>query len=136
MAAPRRLRLDDLASEAHQRHRLGRQPLAALDRVHEADDAGAAVVAFDVDAVDIEDLGDLVTDKVVHCLPLESLGKALLDAVDDRQFGGARVRLAEEPLRLVEEASIFESDAEAAGEGHEEPDIRLGERVLTVEVLQ
>ena len=76
---------------------------------------------------DVEDLGDLVADEVVHRLGVEPLGEALLDAVDDRQLGGALVALGEEPLRLVEQARVLEGHAHARGEGREEPLVGLGE---------
>ena len=62
----------------------------------------------DVDDLGVEDLADLVADEVVHGLHVELRGEALLDAVDDRELGGALVRLGQQSLRLVEEARVLE----------------------------
>src|SRR5438034_27603 len=93
---------------------------AKLDGVLEGDDAGGLVVALDVDAMDVEDFGDLVADQVVHRLAIEPLGKALLDAVDDRQLGGAFVSLGQQPLRFVEEPGVLERHAKAARKRRQE----------------
>jgi hypothetical protein len=79
--------------------------------------------------VDVEDLGDLVADQVVHGLDVKPLGEALLDAVDDRQLGSPLVRLAEQPLRLVEQPGVLEGDAHARGERREEALVRLAEGI-------
>ena len=81
-------------------------------------------------------VAELVADEVVHRLHVELCGEAVLDAVDDRQLGGALVGLGQEPLGLVEQAGVLEGDAEAGGEGVEQPDVRVAEGVLAVEVLE
>ena len=58
--------------------------------------------------------GDLVAHEVVHRLHVELGGEALLDAVDDRQLGGALVGLRQQALRLVEQPRVLEGDAHAA----------------------
>ena len=52
--------------------------------------------------------------------------QALLDAVDDRQLGGALVRLGQQPLRLAEEAGILECDAHARRDGAQHPLVAIG----------
>ena len=68
----------------------------------------------DVDDLGVEDLLDLVADEVVHRLHVELGGEPCLDAVDDRQLGGALVGLGQQPLRLVEEPRVLEGHAQAA----------------------
>ena len=53
--------------------------------------------------------------------------EALLDAVDDRELGGALLRLAEEDVRLLEEPGVLEGDAHARGDGRDESLVGLGE---------
>ena len=59
----------------------------------------------------IEDLADLVADRVVDALHVELGGERLLHAVDDRELGRALLALLEQALRLVEQARVFERDA-------------------------
>ena len=94
--------------------RLLREPDAALDRVEEPDLVLLGSTTADVDDLGVEDRLDAVTDEVVHRLPVELLGKAVLDVVDQGQLGGPLVRLGQQPLRLVEQAGVLEGDAEAA----------------------
>ena len=77
----------------------------------------------------VENLLDPVTDEVVDRLLVELAGDRLLDAVDQRELG---VSLP----GLVDEASVVERDAEAAGEGDEQPLVCLREGVLPVDVLE
>ena len=93
-----------------------READAALDRVREVDEPGLRVEDADVDDLGVEDLVDLVADEVVHRLHVELGREPVLDAVDDRQFGGALVRLGQEALRLVEQAGVLEGDAHARRE--------------------
>ena len=79
------------------------------------------VVDADVDDLGVEDLLELVADQLVHRLHVELGGKALLDAVDDGQLGGALVGLREQPARLVEQGRVLERDGHARGERAEDP---------------
>ncbi len=97
---------------------------------------GLVVVEADVDRVGVEDLVDLVAHQLVHRLHVELGGEALLDAVDDRQLGGALVGLGEQPLRLVEQPGVLERDTEAAGKSGEQPNVGRAECVRPVDVLQ
>ena len=90
---------------------------------------GLVVEIADVDDLGVEDLLDLVADEVVHRLHVELGGQALLDAVDDRQLGGALVGLGQEALGLVEQAGVLERDAHARGERAEQPLVGLAEGV-------
>ena len=65
----------------------------------------------------------LSPDEVVHRLHVELGGEALLDAVDDRQLGRALVGLGQQPLRLVEQPRVLEGDAQARGEGRQQPHV-------------
>ena len=66
----------------------------------------------------------------------ELRGDALLDAVDHRQLGVALLGFLEQPLRLVEEARVLERHAHAGGDGSQQPDVGLAERVLALVVLE
>ena len=68
---------------------------------------------------------DLVADEVVHRLHVELGGEALLDAVDDRQLGGALVGLGQQSLRLVEQPRVLEGDAQARGERRQQAHVGL-----------
>ena len=84
----------------------------------------------------VEDLGDLVAHEVIHRLHVDLRGQTLLDAVDDRQLGGALVALGQEALGLVEQASVLERDAQARCNRGKQPQVGIGERVQAVQVLQ
>ena len=58
-------------------------------------------------------LAQLVADEVDDRLEVELRGHALLDAVDDRELGGALLGFLEQALRLVEEARVLQRDAHA-----------------------
>ena len=64
----------------------------------------------------LKHLAQLVADQVDDGLEVELGGEALLDAVDDRQLGGALLGLLEQALRLVEEARVLQRDAHARGD--------------------
>ena len=100
-----------------------------------SDQARRDVIDPDVHDLGIEDLLDLVADQVVHRLDVEVLGQPALDVVDEGQLGGALVGLRQELLRLVEQPGILQRDAEAAGERGQQANVRLAERVLSLEVL-
>ena len=98
--------------------------------------SASRVVDADVDDLGVEDLLDLVADEVVHRLHVELCGEALLDAVDDRQLGGALVGLGQQALRLVEQPRVLEGDAQARCERRQQAHVGFAERVLAVEVLE
>ena len=64
----------------------------------------------------VEDLADLVADRVVDALDVELGGQGGLHAVDDGQLGVALLGDLEQALGLVEETRVLEGDAQAAGE--------------------
>ena len=82
-----------------------------------------------VDDLRIEDVAQLLANEVVDRLLLELARDRLLHTVDQREFG---VPLA----RLVDEPSVLEGDAEAAGERHQQALVGVGEHMLAVDVLQ
>ena len=79
----------------------------------------------------VEDRPDPLADELDDRLEVELLGERLADLVDDRELGGALVRLGQQPLRLVEQPRVLEGDAHARRRAS--PSNRssaLGERVL------
>ena len=82
-----------------------------------------------------QDLADPVADGVDDRLEVELHRQGGADLVDDRQLGVALLGFAEEALRLVEQADVLERDAQARGDARQEPDVRLAERVLSLQVL-
>ena len=56
----------------------------------------------DIDHLGAEDLADPIADEIVDGLHVQLGRKALLDAVDHRQFGGALLGLLEEASGLIE----------------------------------
>ena len=83
----------------------------------------------DVDDLRVEDAVDLVADQVVHGLHVQLGRQAVLDAVDDRQLGGALVGLGQEALRLLEQPRVLERDAHARRQRAEQPLVGLAEGV-------
>ena len=63
-----------------------------------------------------EALAQLVADQVDDRLEVELRRQPLLDAVDDRQLGGALLGLLEQALGLVEQARVLQRHAHAGGE--------------------
>ena len=74
---------------------------------------GLRVVPADADLAGLEHLAQLVADQVDDGLEVELRGHALLDAVDHRQLGGALLGFLQQPLRLVEQARVFQRHAHA-----------------------
>ena len=83
----------------------------------------------DVDDLCIEDLLDPVAYELIHRLHVEVLGESALHVVDQRELGVALPGLLEQP-------GVLERHGEAAGEGREQSDVGVAERVLSVDVLQ
>ena len=82
----------------------------------------------------VEDLADLVADRVVDALDVELGGERLLHAVDDRELGGALLGLLEQALRLVEQPRVFQRDAHAVGQRLQQPHVGVAEGVLALHV--
>ena len=72
----------------------------------------------------LEHLAQLVADEVDDRLEVELGGHALLDAVDDRELGGALLGFLQQPLRLVEEPRVLERDAERRGDASSAAHVR------------
>ena len=82
----------------------------------------------------MEDVTDLVADRVIDALDVELGGKRLLDAVDDGELGGALLGLLEQALRLVEEARILERHAHRVGERLQQTHVGFAEGVFALHV--
>ena len=104
-------------------------PNALLARVRLVEEARAGVEDADVDHLRVEDLADPLADELVHRPHVEVLGEAVLDPGDDGELGVAL-------LRLLEQARVLERDGQARGDRLEQPDVRVAERVLAVEVVE
>ena len=109
---------------------------AVLVRIRMVDQVGLWIVDADAHVRVVEDLADLVADRVVDALDVELGRERGLHAVDDRQLGGALLGLLEQPLRLVEEARVLQRDAHARGDRAEQAHLRLAEGVLALVVLE
>ena len=83
----------------------------------------------------VEDIADLVADRVIDALDVELGGQRRLHAVDDRELRIALLALLEEALRFVEETRVFQCDAHARGHSREQPYLGLAERVLALVIL-
>ena len=94
------------------------------------------VVPADADLAGLEHLAQLVADQVDDGLEVELGGHALLDAVDHCELGGALLGFLQQPLRLVEQARVFQRHAHARGHGAEQPHLGFAEGVLALVVLQ
>ena len=66
------------------------------------------------------------TSSITDC-ELELRGQALLDAVDDRELGGALLGLLQEPLGLVDEARALQRHAHARRDRLEQADVALAQ---------
>ena len=72
-----------------------------------------------------KDLADLVAYQVDDGLEIELAGQALLDAVDNGQFGRALLALLQKAMGLVEEAGVLQGDAHAGREGAQQTNVTL-----------
>ena len=98
--------------------------------------AAVAVEDADVEHLRVEQLAQPVADEIAHRLDVDLGREALLDRRDDRQLGGSLIGLAQQAARLVEQASVLQGDREARRDRPQDADVRLGERMLPVEVLE
>ena len=112
-----------------------RDPLSVLVGVRIMDELGLRVVDPDAHVCVAEDFANLVADRIVDPLDVELGGERRLHAVDDGKFGVALLRLFQQPLRFVEQACVFERGAERGGDRGKEPNFRLAERMLALEIL-
>ena len=79
--------------------------------------------------VRIERPPHLLADELEQRLQIELARQRLADLVDRRELGEALPG-------LVDQANVFQGDAEARGQGDQEPDVGLREHVFLVEVLE
>ena len=122
-------------SGSTERFRRDVDPFPYLVHVGVVDQVRRRVVDADAHVRLIEDLADLVADRIVDPLHVELGGERLLHAVDDREFRGALLALLEQPLRLVEEARVLQRHAHACGDGAQQPDLGFAVSVLALEIL-
>ena len=113
---------------------VSRTPVLVL--VHVMDKIGLCVVPADADVAGVEHLAQLVADQIDDGLEVELGRHALLDAVDDRELGGALLGFLQQPLRLVEQARVLQRHTHARGDGAEQAHLGLAERVLAFVVFQ
>ena len=109
--------------------RLGLAPDTDLEVVREPNQAGGDVVERHVADVRIERPPHLLADELEQRLQIELARQRLADLVDRRELGEALPG-------LVDQANVFQGDAEARGQGDQEPDVGLREHVFLVEVLE
>ncbi len=106
-----------------------------LERIEEVDLVRFLVPPTDTDIAGAEHLAQLVADEIDDGLEVELGRHPLLDAVDDRELGGALLGFLQQMLRLVEEARVLERDAHARGDRAEQAYLSLAERVFALVVL-
>ena len=105
------------------------QPLTALDHVRGVQEPRRLVECSDPNRLGVEDLLNLVADRVVDRLRIELARDRVLHAVDQREL---RVPLP----RLVHQPRVLERHAQTAGERLQQLLVRLAERVLAIDVLE
>ena len=103
-------------------HRRLRRALAALVVVGEVDLSGGLVVQRHIRDVGLERLPHALADELDQRVEIELRRERLPDAVHRRQLGHALPGLVDEP-------SVVERDAEAAGQRRQQPLVVLGEGV-------
>ena len=84
----------------------------------------------------VENLADLVADRVVDALDVELRGERRLHAVDDRELGVALLGLLQQPLRFVEQTRVLERDAHARGDGRQQAHLGFAEGVFALVILE
>ncbi len=83
------------------------------------------VMPADTDIFRMEHFSQLVAHQVNDGLEVQLGRQALLDAVDDRQFGIALLGLLEQALGLIEQTGILERHAHAVGQCLQQAYIRI-----------
>ena len=105
-------RLEDVLAQAHDRPLVAREPDASLQAECRAHRPGIEIEDCDVDNLRVEDVARALAHQLVHRLGLELGSEATLDVIDDRQLRGAPVCLAQQALRLVEQARVLQRDTQ------------------------
>ena len=116
--AQRRSVSDDVRRQAfaHLERRCGGLAHAVFNGIRELDRRRLLVDEGDGHRVHVENLGHAIADGLDDPLKIELPGQRTADLVDDRQFGRALLGLGQQPLRLIEEARIFQRHAHARGD--------------------
>ncbi len=122
LAGPDDMRGESLSTTSD---RLDRETLAMLQVIRHRHHVACPIVQGDRHVLCAEYLADLVADEIDDRLEVELCSEPFLHAVDDREFRRALLALLEQPLRLVEEASVLQCDAHARGDGAQEPHFGL-----------
>ena len=91
-----------MPAETRRRARLRMKALAMIQEEGIANQIGFRIKQTDRYHIGSEYFADLVADQIVDGLHLQFRRQAFLDAVDDRQLGGALLLGLEQALRLVE----------------------------------
>ena len=120
----------NFASEADWRTRFRMKSFAVIEEEHIANQIGFCIEQPDPNYVGSEYLFDLVADQIVDRLHLELRRQAFLDAVDNRQFGGALLGFLQQMLRFVEEPGVFERGAQRRGNRAEQTYFGVAVRIL------
>ncbi|MBV6504455.1 MAG: hypothetical protein AKCLJLPJ_02607 [Fimbriimonadales bacterium] len=122
---------DHPLAELVNRHRsVEMDPLTALDEIFVINFAASRVIQRDQRRLCVENLGHLIADEVNDGLELQFGCQPLLNAVDDRQFGVALLRLFEQTLSLVKETGILQRDTHRVGKGLQQTNIRVAESIF------
>ena len=108
-----------------------RQPLTLIDLERDLDHLPAPVIDRDVQiaCLRLEDLHQPRSDELDDRIEVELLRQGRADLVDEGELRVPLLRLAEQPLRLIEQAGVLQGDAEAGGDRAEQAFVRLGEPV-------
>ena len=127
----------DMRGEAHfrKRRRIDRQSLAVLVCVRIVEELQLGIEDADVHVRVVEDLPDLVSDRVVDTLDVELGCQRRLHTVDDCKLGIALFGFLEQALRLVEQTGILERHAHAGRDGRQQAHVGIAEGVLAFVAL-
>ena len=126
-----------MRGEAHFRSGVeSSQSLAVLVCVRIVNDLQLGIEDADVHVRVVEDLPDLVSDRVVDTLDVELCRQRRLHAVDDGEFSVALFGFLEQSLRLVEQTGVFQRHAHAGGDGRQQAHVGIAEGVLAFVIFQ
>ena len=119
----RRLAIDDqrlalqsgLRREFVYEERWELNPLALFGDVMRIDRMALRVVQADADVIFLDQFAHFIADTFEDGVDVQFLGEHLSDLVEDFQLGGAALRLSQQVLSLIEEARVFDGNANGVG---------------------